>query len=474
MRLPLLLRTASFRLAAAYVALFGISVIALGAIVYFKTTDEFEREARLHIEAEGEALQHEFAEGGLSLLLTAIESRHRSKLSGGLQYVVYDARGTILSGTLAELPYRAGWTNVVGPPDGDEPPGEMERLTVLAVPLSDNLWLAIGDDLIRIETFGAAILNTFIWVALLSATLAILGGVGLSAVFMGRIRAITDTAEAIINGDIQRRVPRRRAADEIDRLAATLNHMLDRIGALMEALRQVSSSIAHELRTPLAHLKQTLECARATGAEGAAGPSIEQAIEEVDAVLSTFSALLRIAQIESGTRRQGFQSVDLSALVESIVQTFTPIAEDGGRALTAAIDPGILVSGDSELLTQLVVNVLENALRHTPLGTPIDVRLTAGAGAQLVIADRGAGIPGHERQNVFQRFHRVETVRNAPGSGLGLSMVAAVAELHGIEVMLDDNAPGLVVRFVFPERRGAWQIEGPVRNVAETVEPLPI
>jgi signal transduction histidine kinase len=469
MRLLQLVRSASFRLAAAYVVLFGLSVLVLGSIAYVRVMDQFDREARLRIEAEGDALLYEFNEAGLEHLLTVIQSRHRNKLTGGLDYVVYDVRGKLYAGNHRDLPFKAGWETVTVPPDGDEPPGEMERLTVLAVPLSDTLWLAIGDDLVRIDTFGQALLGTFVWVGLLSATLAIVGGIVLSALFLGRVSAITNTAEAIIGGDIKRRVPRRRANDELDRLAATLNRMLDRITSLMEALRHVSSSIAHELRTPLAHLRQTLEGARVQLPEGAATGAVDEAIAEVDSVLSTFSALLRIAQIESGTRRQGFRAIDLSSLLESIVQTFTPIAEDSDRVLIAAIDPRVVVSGDAELLTLLVVNVIENALRHTPEGTPIELRLKGGSCPVMTVSDRGQGIPASAHAQIFDRFHRLEASSGVPGSGLGLSMVGAVAELHGIAIELGDNGPGLIVRFVFPAQTqlSVPQSDRRERSVAE-------
>ncbi|MCC6918576.1 MAG: HAMP domain-containing histidine kinase [Alphaproteobacteria bacterium] len=452
MRLPRLLNTASFRLASAYILLFTASVGALGAIVYFRTTEQFQREAQTRIEAEGQALQLEYREGGLSDVLSTLQSRRRSKLSGGLDYVLYDASGKTYLGSLATLPYKAGWTTVLGPPDGDEPAGQLEELTVLVLPLSDTLWLAIGDDLIRISAFGDAILRTFLWVMALSAAFAVGGGMVLSHLFLRRVGTITATAEAIIGGDIRSRVPRRRADDEFDRLAATLNRMLDRIAALMEALHDVSSSIAHELRTPLAHLKQTLETMRVRAGDGDVGADVDQAIGEADAVLATFSALLRIAQIESGMRKQAFRPIGLSDLVASLAETFRPVAEDEGQELIADVDAGVEVPGDRELLTQMIVNVLENALRHGAGGTSLAVSLKGGPAPVLSIADRGRGIPSGERRLVFQRFYRVDAAPGAAGSGLGLSIVAAVAELHGIGVALEDNAPGLRVVFRFPDR----------------------
>lgn len=445
-----LLRTANFRLAAVYALIFGVSVAILAAVVYFRSTSALEEQARLRIQSEASGLRDDYAQGGIKQLLAAIKSRQRGHVIGGLDYTVHDARGVRLFGSLERLPKTAGWSEISGPPDGDEAPGQLEKLVVYTVPLANGLWLSIGDDFGRISGFGDVILETFGWAILVTITLAIVGGIALSAGFLGRVESITQTARAIIGGDFQRRIPRRGTGDELDDLAATLNQMLDRISALMEALRQVSNDIAHDLRMPLSRLRQTLEDARdRSRSVSDYDREVSRAVEDVDAILETFSAMLRIAQIEAGTRRSKFADLDLSALVESLVQTYAVVVEDAGKSLEAKIAPAVRLKGDQELLVQMIANVLENAIRHTPPKSSIRISLTASPAPILTVADNGQGIPASERSRVFERFHRLDESRATPGSGLGLSIVAAIADLHGVTITLADNKPGLRVQMAF-------------------------
>ncbi len=222
----------------------------------------------------------------------------------------------------------------------------------------------------------------------------------------------------------------------------------------MEGLKQVSNDIAHDLRTPLSRLKQRLEAVQQeeTASREDYEAAVSDALEQANTALATFSALLRIAQIESGSRRANFAELDLSALLDQLAMTYAPVAEDLDRSLAARIEPGIGLRGDRELLTQLFVNLIENALRHTPAGTRIELAL-ARDGTDLLaeVSDDGPGIPAAEREKVFRRFYRLETSRSTPGSGLGLSLVGAVAALHGIEITVGDNRPGLKVVLRFPE-----------------------
>jgi signal transduction histidine kinase len=219
----------------------------------------------------------------------------------------------------------------------------------------------------------------------------------------------------------------------------------------MEALRQVTNDIAHDLRTPLGRLRQSLDEARRT-ATGVADyeTAVDDAILEVDSLLSTFSALLRIAQIEARTRRSRFSTVDLSELASGICQSFAPSAEDAGKSLRSDIARSIAVEGDRDLLTQMVVNLVENAITHTGSGVSIFVSLRSEGGAAILsVSDNGPGVPLQERQRIFQRFYRAERSRTTPGNGLGLSLVAAVADLHGIAITVTDNQPGLRVTMRF-------------------------
>jgi signal transduction histidine kinase len=238
----------------------------------------------------------------------------------------------------------------------------------------------------------------------------------------------------------------------MDHLAINLNAMLDRIQGLMESLKQVSADIAHDLRTPLSRLRHRLEAAREkAGSDG--NPVIEQSIADLDAILETFSALLRIAQIESGAQRAAFSDVSLGQIVSTVSEAYAPVAEDRSQRLEAIVEQTPSIHGDRDLLTQMVANLIENPIRHCPPGVGITVELRQEAGAPtLCVADRGPGIAAAEREKVFRRFYRLEASRTTPGSGLGLALVKAVADLHGATVELSDNQPGLrvIVRFPAP------------------------
>jgi signal transduction histidine kinase len=271
---------------------------------------------------------------------------------------------------------------------------------------------------------------------------------------------MTGTAEAIIEGDLGRRIPVGGSGDDLDRLAATFNRMLDRISALMDSLRQVSNDIAHDLRTPLTRLRQKLEVARSQGQPADRAEAVEGALQDVDAILETFSALLRIAQIEGGARRAAFRPLDLSALARNVVEAFAPSAEDAGQSLRFEGGAPVFVDGDGELLTQMLVNLVENALRHAGPSAQVlvHVRATtdeAGAQATVSVIDDGPGVPEEERERLFDRFYRLERSRSTPGSGLGLALVAAIARLHGGLVSLCNAHPGLRVEASFAARPAA-------------------
>ncbi len=478
MQLPLLFKTASFRLAAAYALLFGVSVAILAGVTYFAATSALDRQIRTRIFAESSALATEYHNGGFAQLMKAVHERQRGHLSGGLDYSVFGASGKRLYGTMKDLRFAPGWQTIYGPPDGDEAPGEMEHLSVHATLLSGKYWLFVGDDISRVRALGGVVLDTFGWVLALSLTLAIAGGLFLSSQFLARIEAINRTAEAIIDGDLRRRIGRRDAPDDLDRLASTLNRMLDRITNLMDALRHVSNDVAHDLRTPLGRLRHMLE---ETNRSAVTIPdfkaSVARAIDETDGILDTFSAILRIAQVESGNRRKNFMPVALGALVEEICDTFQPSVEEAGKTLVTQVGgvPGI--DGDRELLMQLLVNLLENAIIHSKPGATIAVSLDATrTGNELCVADDGPGVPDCERSNIFRRFYRLEQSRSSPGNGLGLSMVAAIAELHGAHLSAEDNRPGLRIRVSFPQAKPAHaDVTEPTPAIALRHEPaLPI
>jgi signal transduction histidine kinase len=445
------LKTASFKLAAVYVLLFGTSVALLGAIIYFTATAALDRQERTRLQSEAEALRAEYRRDGFEELMEEIRARARSHVAGGFDYTVLNQSGARVFGNIPRFGLRVGWTRLKGPSDGDQSGGRRERLLVYSMRLSPNLWVEVGDDIDKEVMAGKAIMAESGWVLLVVVTLAIAGGVLLSASFLSRIDAITRTAEAIIEGDIGRRVPLRGVDDDIDRLAATLNRMLDQISSLLSALRQVSWNIAHDLRTPLGRLRQGLDEAQRTAVYPADYEcAIERAIGETDQILQTFAALLRIAQIESGTRRAGFRRIDLSALVTQIGHSYVPVAEDAGKQLDISAVPDIAVEGDRELISQLLVNLVENSLRHTQDGAHVSITLERSSGVPLLaVSDDGPGIPEDERKRVLGRFYRLERSKTAEGFGLGLSLVAAVADLHRAKLTFVDRSPGLTVNLLF-------------------------
>ena len=442
MRLPRVLRTASFRLAATYTCLFAGSVAVLGAFVLWTTRSALEQQMTSRIEAEAALLEAEFRSGGVDRLVAAVHERSRG--AHALDYRVQDPGGRQVAGDLPALG-ESGWSEVSTIAQGTGESEDGERVRVLARRLPDGTLLAVGEDTTRIEDATEAISFALWWALGLTLALGIAGGLVLSTGFLRRVDGIATTADAIVDGDLEKRIPERGTQDDLDRLARTLNRMLDRIGELMIGMRQVSNAAAHELRTPLARLRQQLETALAES-QPASGVelALQRALAETDGILDTFTALLRIAQIESGTRRAGFRLIDLGNVADTIIEAFAAPVEDQGKTLRGSIAAGARIRGDRDLLTQLLANLVENASRHTPSGTHIEVGLVATpTGARLWVADDGPGVPAEEHERIFDRFHRLDRARE--GVGLGLSLVKAIADLHGAQLRVEDNRPGLRV-----------------------------
>jgi signal transduction histidine kinase len=439
-----LLRTTSFRLTMLYVCVFALSACILGATVFFAARSALEEQTAARVKAETAFMLEEYRAGGLDRLVASASVRGRG--ASAMDYLVQSPAGEHLAGEIpAATGLRPGWRLFTVPEDLDGD-GQPERVRALVTDVGDGLMLAVGDETWRIGEVEEAIATAFTVTVGVAAILGIGGGMLLSRAFLARVDAIARTAEAIIGGDLARRVPVRGTGDDLDRLAATLNRMLDRIGMLMESLRQVGSDVAHDLRTPLSRLYQRLEDARLR-AETADDyeQAIDGALVEAEGLLATFAALLRIAQVEGASQHAGFRVVGLSGVMDSIADAYRPDAEEAGHRLLASIEPGIGVRGDRELLTQAVANLVENALRHTPPGTRIALRLSrASAGqATLVVEDDGPGVRQDELARLPHRFYRAERSRTTAGNGLGLTLVAAVAELHGSRLELADAGPGL-------------------------------
>jgi signal transduction histidine kinase len=450
-------KTSIFRLTALYVIIFTFSVGILFAVVGYVARSSMHAQIAAAVQREATTLADEYDATRGSRAPELIELRLRR---GALSYfLLQDANGRRISGNIAPISPEPGLRDLAvrqqlrEPAAGDaEDRAEIHNAIGYGVRLSEGTFAFVASDAERITQVEKAILTAFVIGGGVSLLLAVSGGFVLGRGFLRRLEVVNRTSREIMSGRFDARIPVLHRDDELDRLAINLNATFDRVESLMESLAQISSDVAHDLRTPLSRLRQTLELARRTSTnvkEFRAGT--EAAINEADDILETFSALLRISQIESGSRKAGFNRVDLSTLFETIFETYVAVAEDAGHELIAQIAPSIDISGDRELLMQLGANLVENAIRHTPAGSRIKIDLHREAdGAAAVFSDRGPGIPECEYGKVFRRFYRLESSRTTPGSGLGLALVAAVADLHGARISLDDNHPGLRVTILFP------------------------
>ncbi len=282
--------------------------------------------------------------------------------------------------------------------------------------------------------------------------LGLVGGGLMSRNMLRRLDQINRTAGEIVAGDLSRRVPVTNAHDEFDTLAESLNRMLDRIERLMAGVREVTDSVAHDLRTPLTRLRNRLEdtLRHLDPADGHAN-EIEAAMRETDQIITTFNALLLIAEADAGVMRGALAKIDLAPIVGDMAEFYSPLAEENGVTLEIKPAGSTVIEGNRSLISQALANLIDNAIKYTPEGGHIAVwTAMTPQGAELTVADTGPGIPPSQRAHVIERFVRLETSRNSPGTGLGLSLVAAVARLHGAALALEDNHPGLKATIRFP------------------------
>ncbi len=445
MKLPDIANTISFKLSALYLLLFLCSFLSIGITVYVLTYHTLEQQLKSSIETEAARLKTEYDSGGLSELKDEIDEVDGRGLHTLLEYGVVDQNGKLIAGSLNTFQTSEGWQIVKQTPEANKPGKELLYIKVMALP--NNVWMGVGHDGEYIQNAGEAIIQAFIWGFFLVIFLGAAGGLYLSRAFLKKIDCITQSTRAIIAGDMKHRLPVSKNRDELDNLASVLNLMLDKIGSLIENIQQVSNDIAHDLRTPISHLKFRLEeTVKKEFSVEQYNERITYAIEEVDKILDTFSAMLRISQIESGSRRSAFKPVNLSQIVTSVTEALYPVAEEQGKNIQTDIDPDVTLTGDKELLTQLAFNLLDNAILHTPINTQIKVSLRSSGGqTEFIVADNGPGIAEEYRQRVFQRFYRLEKSRTTPGNGLGLGIVAAIADLHEGTLTLFDNKPGLKI-----------------------------
>jgi signal transduction histidine kinase len=447
-----LFHSSAFRLALGYAALFTVSAGVLLAFVYWSTARYMLRQADETIDAEIVGLAERYRLTGLSGMTASIRERLDRRPTGSSIYLLTDPTGSPIVGNLSRWPSVApdgdGFLNFELVPSAGERP-HLARAKPFV--LTGGFQLLVGKDLYDLQAGQALLLRTMGWGVALTVALALLGGLVTSRSRIRRIGAVNEVIGEVMSGNLSRRISSESTGDDIEELVEKLNRMFDELEKLVEGVRRVSDSIAHDLRTPLARLKTRLERLRRVADGGGTDDGIDDAIEEADRLLATFAALLRIARIEAGERgRASFRNVDLTALVDDVAELYRPSIEENGNKLLLHNAPGVVVSADRDMLFQAVVNLLDNALKHARGGGRIELSLSRkDDGAEIVVADDGPGIPEGERGKVRERFYRLDRSRTTPGAGLGLSMVSAVVALHGGELRLEDNHPGLRAVIVF-------------------------
>jgi signal transduction histidine kinase len=445
-----LLRTTAFKLSIAYLAIFALFAVFLLAYVAMNAHRLIEQQASQTIEAEIGAIADQFALGGPRRIAAIVE--RRSRQPGGGLYLFLAPDGQTLSGNLAEVE--------VGPPVGPgefhisyqlaDDVGDRRRFALVrATVLPGGFRLVVGRDIFEQDRLRDVIIRGLGWSLLLVLGLGVAGGIFVTRRVLSRIDSMTDTTRAIMAGDLDGRLIVTGSNDEFDRLAHNLNSMLDRITELMGGLREVSDNIAHDLKTPLTRLRNKAEQALRTAKESDEfRASLDEIIEEADNLIRVFNALLLIARAEARGELPDMAAFDLSDALRDLVELYEPLAEEAGLSLEAAIAPGLSMRGSRELIGQAAANLLDNAIKYGAVTDgPTKTVLVSASGTDgaitITVADHGPGIPEAERDRVVERFVRLEAARSRPGFGLGLSLVAAVARLHGGSLRLEDNGPGL-------------------------------
>jgi signal transduction histidine kinase len=474
MGLGRIFRTTAFKLSLAFLAISAIGAGLVLGIVAFEVTALVDDETKQTIAAEADGLAEQYAQGGIRRLGYVIEQRTHE--AGSSLYLLTNFAGETLAGNIERLPSgvleKAGFIETRYE-TAEDLGGERRALARVFV-LPGGFRLVVGHDLHDRARIGALMIHAFAIALVFLAALGALGGLFVARRVLRRIDAMSNASRAIMAGDMAERLPVSGSGDELDRLAENLNHMLARIGALMIGLREVSDNIAHDLRTPLTRLRnQAEEALRVDGDKAEYRAALERMIEESDGLIRIFNALLMIARAEAGADRSGMVEFDLGEAARGVVELYEPAADEVGATLKAEIEPALLVTGNRELLGQSIANLLDNALKygaHEPvlaLAAPtapgdetavlepsrVEVALSVkrvGESVEIVVADHGPGIAAADRARVFDRFVRLEGARSRPGSGLGLSLAAAVAHLHGGAVRLEDNEPGLRVVIILP------------------------
>lgn len=455
--LPTLFRTTAFKLTAAYLVIFALfAAFSLGYVAWNAQrllTDQI----RSTIDAEIQGLAEQQRQGGIRRLVNIVERRSRGP--GASLYLVTTPVGERIAGNVEAIP--PGTLDRTGESEieysrSSETVDTPSRALVRVFMLPAGFRLLVGRDLEERERLGAVIRRAAGWSAALVFILGCFAGWFVARRVLKRIDGMSETAHGIMAGDLKGRLAIAGTDDELDRLALNLNAMLDRIGELMTGMQQVTDNIAHDLKTPLTRLRNRAEEAlRSARSPDELRAALDGSIEEADNLIRVFNALLMIARLEAGRISENMTELDLSEIVSGMAELYEPLAEEAELSLVGEVEPDLQVFGNRELIGQALANLIDNALKYGRPeqggdGTVAVSAKRSGAQIELAVADRGPGIPEADRGRVLDRFVRLDASRSQPGFGLGLSLASGVVRLHGGQLRLEDNAPGLRVVIALP------------------------
>lgn len=446
-----LLYSAGVRFAILYALVFGVSAFLLAVALWYSTLGLLQNQAQDAIRNDAQTLLEHYQIGGMDSLEEAIVSRLNSSTDQDGIYLLADGAGLPVGGNLDQWPANLDQADV-----WYELPVRRHGVRSVALlrmeGLPNGMKLLVGRDMQARLELRNVLRAGLIWALCLMVVLGIFGAVLIRSLFQRTIRDISLTTVAVSRGDISRRVPVTGLGDEFDDLALTINDMLDRISRLMDGVRQVSNAIAHDLRTPVTRARARLEdAALHARSQEEMQAAIDRAIQDLDGIMAVFQALLRISEIEVGARRAAFAVFDLGAVLQDIDELYNAVAEEKGISLQTMVKAPLQMLGDRELIQQAVVNLLDNAIKFSKPGTSVALMAQRVNNVVLIIvADHGPGIAEQDRSRATERFFRAESARNTSGSGLGLSLVAAVVQLHSGTLSLEDNEPGLRAVLALP------------------------
>ncbi|MFG6518880.1 ATP-binding protein [Sulfitobacter sp. 1A13368] len=454
---PSALRT-SIRLSLQYSFLYSVLSALVFALAYWFTQYEVQDWVLDQMRSDAATLGEIFELGGDEVLVDRVDALAEVSFQNARVYQLLNSDGAIVSGNLSSTFKRPlpDFLPAQELPLAGEIHDEVTGYWLRADDVGPYLLIqGAGDHIVLeiLEALGIALVVGYLAVVILG----LIVGIRIGRITERRITAISNTLTEVSSGNLACRIPSTRSArDDLSRVSEEINSMLDQIRRLLESQEQISNDIAHDMRTPLQHLRQRLENLR--DSPSIHPDDISASLDQTEEIISTFNALLRIAQIEGSDRRERFARNDLREIIANVTEVFDPTAEDAGIELTTKIPVEQLgVVGDRNLLTQLLSNLVENAIKHCPSGSKVQVLAeSTPTGPTLRISDNGPGIESEDRKRIFRRFFRGEKSRNSPGNGLGLALVKAICDLHGAEIIVSDNDPGTSFEIKFLAAKATW------------------